>query len=103
MSEQAVGVPAFIVAPCGKMGFQCLIGNASHLGQTVHGAADLNVKKAFGISFCCKVVVVNDVLWDEANVDVGILIPTHGGAEIKVLDVKAHEVGVGGGDNIVKE
>ena len=48
-------------------------------------------------------VLFDDLLWKDADREAHVLVARHRGVEIEVFDIRAHETGVGSGNDAVEE
>lgn len=86
----------------GKVGNKGIIGDLAGLGKTIHALADFDIYVAV-VDERAEVVLVEDGFGDEGNGNHHVLIPVHGGIEVKIFDVHGHELGIGRGEDTVEE
>lgn len=101
MAKKARCVFTLVVAMAGKVGDKFIIGNAAGLGKAIHAFVDLHIDIAIA-NKGTKVVLVKNGLGDEGYWDHHVLWAGEDGVQVEVLDVHAHEHGVGSGDNAVE-
>ena len=72
----------------GKVSFEPVVGNAAGLFEAGHAFLDLEVNPAFRTEYA-EVVLVNYFVRDTGQCEFHVLVAGHGGAIVKVLDIRA--------------
>ena len=65
--------------------------------------SDINVDTAIFGDFGCRVVLLDEILANVAELEACVFISGHGGIEVKIFDINGHELGISGGDDAVEE
>ena len=79
-----------------------VVGKDPCLGEAIDCFANFNVDKSF-VGMVAEFVLFDDVVWENGERYFHIFISCHRGGEIKVFDVQASVLGVGGADGAVPE
>jgi hypothetical protein len=97
MAKKAGCVFTLVIAMLGEVGDKFVIGDTAGLREAIHTLlVDFQIKKAF-VDEGFEIVLVDDGLWkNEFDGDHHVLGPFEIFVEIEVLNVHAHEEGVGG-------
>ena len=70
------------------------------MGKTVHAAIDGNPEES-GDDEVSNVVVIEDLIWDKVDRDLGVFGAGKGSSEKEILEVKSEESGFGVRDDAV--
>jgi len=80
------------------------VGEESGLREAIHAALNLNIDMAM-VDQTVELVMVHDFVREHGHRDVhvGVVLGLHWCAQIKIFEVVHHALGVGSGDDTVKE
>ena len=81
--------------------FDPVVGNSAGLFEARHAFSVLEVNSAVRTE-CAEVVLFGDLVRDTGQREFHVLVASHGGDIVKILDIQGHEAGTGSGDGDVK-